>query len=94
MIVRTDYNVDVFYPADLYPKYDSVIKQIANDFNIEDSGSGMGFGMRDLSYYFDTQTQADEFMTAVRQVKDVVCELIVCTYDENDDIIDSSLINL
>ena len=43
------FTVSVSYSADLYPEYDDVLASIAHT---TDSGSGMGFGERDLSFSF------------------------------------------
>ena len=60
------YNLEVVYPANLYfKKFD---EKIYNIVPVECAGGGLGFGMRDLSFYFKSQKEANIVANDLRKL--------------------------
>lgn len=51
---KTSTRVIVEYPSSRYPKYDKLIERIMGAC----TGSGMGFGVRDMTFDYPNKTQA------------------------------------
>ena len=47
--------VNATYPANLYPQYDEKLSKLVKK---NDYGSGMGFGERDITFYFSNTRKA------------------------------------
>jgi hypothetical protein len=48
----------VEYPAELYFSNPDIDADIREAVNVQEDGSGMGFGFRDLSFTFNTEEEA------------------------------------
>ena len=79
---NTVYIAYVSYPAELYFSDDNLDKQIEMAAGIYPDGSGMGFGLRDLDFVFDTET---EMLNAVENIKNVHENITVNTSEYNED---------
>ena len=79
---NTVYIAYVSYPAELYFSDDNLDKQIEMAAGVYSDSSGMGFGLRDLDFVFDTET---EMLNAVENIKNVHKDITVETSEYNED---------
>ncbi len=59
MVIKTkkEYRLQIIYPAQFYSNGDrKICKAVGRTYS---DASGMGFGERDMSFYFDTKKKAD-----------------------------------
>ena len=73
---RVHFSFEYIWPRDLndfepLESFESLINEAAKAHNCLVSGSGYGFGERDLSYDFEQEGDAKAFCVTVNQSKDI-----------------------
>ena len=66
---QKEYSLNVTYDAQLYPEMDNKLEKL---IGFESSGSGMGFGSRDVQWYFLHSRDAFEKFKRLRKMKGVL----------------------
>ena len=72
------YKLDVSYPAEEYPSKDVVMDNLVGRRH---EASGMGFGMRDLSWYFKNKATRDARYRRLKKLS-VECSISSCIIDK------------
>lgn len=67
--MKKSYEVSIGYPSEYFNAPDDKFAKLADKHNGAFSGSGCGFGQRDLHFVFETKKSAQEFIKACKGAK-------------------------